>query len=134
MPARVAELDSRYGRTPVRRRRSVVSAVVAAAVLAAAVIAWSVWTGVGGSSAALDESTTNVQVEGSGAVVVGWTVSGRPGTRLVCALEAQDTAGSVVGLDEIVLPATGQVDRSGTTRVRTVRQASTGLIDSCRDA
>ena len=82
----------------------------------------------------LDVSTTGVSVQGSSATEVRWSVAGRPGTKLVCAIEAQDGAANVVGLAEVVVPVDGSATRSGTTVVRTVRAASTGLIDSCRDA
>jgi hypothetical protein len=110
-------LDERYGRTPSRRRRGRLGAVIGAAVLLIALIAWGVWTGVGGT-----------------ATPVQWLVTGRAGTTMVCAIEAQDESGAVVGLAEVVVRPTGNPIRSGTTLVRTVRAASTGLIASCRDA
>jgi hypothetical protein len=127
-------LDERYGRTPHRRRRGRISAIAAAAFVLAGVIAWSVWTGVGGATTALDVTTTGITISSDEATDVQWLVSGRPATKLICAIEATDPSGVVVGLAEIVVAPTGQVNRSGETRVRTVRRASNGLIESCRDA
>jgi hypothetical protein len=131
---RTATLDERYGRTPRRRRRSRIGAIVAGAVVLVGVIAWGVWTGVGGTATALDVTTTGITVSSDEATDVQWLVTGRAGTTLVCAIEATDESGGVVGLAEIVVAPTGQVNRSGETRVRTVRRAANGLIESCRDA
>jgi hypothetical protein len=132
--ARTTTLDERYGRTPTRRRRRRVTAITAGALALAAVVAWGVWTGVGGAADTLDPQTRTTSVRSAEATEVRWLVTGRPGTRLVCAIEARDDAGVVVGLQEVVLPATGKPNRAGTTVVRTVRRAETGLIVSCRDA
>lgn len=134
MSARTTTLDERYGRTPDRRRRGRVAAVVGGAIAVLAIAVWAVWTGVGGAVTALDVTTTGITISSDEATDVQWLVTGRAGTTLVCAIEATDGSGAIVGLAEVVVPATGQVNRSGETRVRTVRRASNGLIDSCRDA
>lgn len=127
-------LDDRYGRAPrrLRRRRLTAFAVVAALVLATAV--WAVWTGVGGAAGSLSLQTTGYTVHGDRSVTVGWLVSGDPDHRLVCAIVAQSESAEVLGLKEVVVPVTGQVDRGGTTTVRTTRRADSGLIRSCRRA
>ncbi|MBW4042052.1 MAG: DUF4307 domain-containing protein [Acidobacteria bacterium] len=134
MSARTTTLDERYGRTPDRRRRSRIGAIVAGAVVLVVVVVWAVWTGIGGAVTALDVTTTGVAISSDESTDVEWLVTGRSGTELVCAIEATDSTGAIVGLAEVVVPATGQVNRGGDTRVRTVRRASNGLIDSCRDA
>lgn len=134
MSARTTPLDERYGRTPTRRRRGRITAVVAAAAVAVGVVAWGVWTGVGGAADTLDAQTVTAAVRSDEATEVRWLVTGRPDTRLVCVIEARDNSGAVVGLVEVVLPATGDPNRRGDTVVRTVRRATTGLIVSCRDA
>jgi hypothetical protein len=131
---RTTTLDERYGRTPTRRRRGRITAIVTGGIVLVAVVVWSLWTGIGGTTTALDTTTTGVTVTNDEATDVQWLVTGRAGTKLVCAIEATDESGAVVGLAEVVLPATGQVNRGGETRVRTVRRASNGLIESCRDA
>jgi hypothetical protein len=131
---RTTTLDARYGRTPHRRRRGRITAIVGAAILLVAAVAWGVWTGVGGATTALDTTTTGITISSDEATDVQWLVTGRSGTKLVCAIEATDASGAVVGLAEVVVPVDGQVNRTGETRVRTVRRASNGLIESCRDA
>jgi hypothetical protein len=131
---RTTTLDERYGRTAQRRRRGRVTAIVAGVALVGAAAAWGVWTGVGGATTALDTTTTGITITSDQATDVQWLVTGRAGTALVCAIEATDAAGAVVGLAEVAVPADGRVNRAGETRVRTVRRASNGLIESCRDA
>jgi hypothetical protein len=132
--ARTTPLDERYGRTPTRRRRGLIGAITGGAVVLAGVVAWSVWTGIGGATDSLDAQTITSSVQSAEATEVRWLVTGKPGSRLVCAIEARDGSGVVVGLVEVVLPATGDANRRGDTVVRTVRRAATGLIVSCRDA
>jgi hypothetical protein len=131
---RTTTLDERYGRTPDRRRRTRIGAIVAGAIVLLAVVVWSLWTGIGGATTALDVTTTGITVSSDEATDVQWLVSGRADTALVCAIEATDESGVVVGLAEVRVPSTGQVNRTGETRVRTVRRAANGLIESCRDA
>ncbi len=134
MTARGSVLDARYGRTPARRRRRRFGALAAAGTAAVALLAWGLWTGIGGSTAALEVDTLAVTVDGDDATTVRWLVTGRADTELICAVEARDTVGSTVGLVEETVRPAGPPDRTGTTTVRTVRRAATGLIASCRDA
>ena len=134
MSTRTTTLDERYGRTPDRRRRGRIGAIVTGAVVLVAVIVWAVWTGVGGAVQALDVTTTGITISSDEATDVQWLVTGRSDTKLVCAIEATDDSGAILGLVEVVVPADGQINRSGATQVRTVRRATNGLIDSCRDA
>lgn len=134
MSTRTTPLDERYGRTPTQRRRGRIGAIVAAALVLVAVVSWSVWTGLGGATTSLELQTVSTVVRSDEATQVRWLVTGRPDTRLVCAIEARDGSGVVVGLVEAVLPATGDPNRRGDTVITTVRRANTGLIVSCRDA
>lgn len=131
---RVLTLDERYGRTRSRRRRGRLIAIVSGAVLVVGVVAWSLWTGIGGVTTALDVQTTDIAIHSAEETEVQWLVTGRPGTKLVCSIEAEDEQGVVVGLAEIVVSPTNSMNRTGDTVVRTVRRASNGLIRSCRDA
>ena len=134
MSTRITTLDERYGRTPRRRRRGRVGAIVAAGVVLVAAVAWGVWTGVGGATTALDVTTTGITISTDEATTVQWLVTGRSDDTLVCAIQATDASGAVVGLAEVVVRASGAINRTGATTVRTVRRASNGLIESCRDA
>lgn len=134
MSTRTTALDERYGRTPSRRRRGRVTAVGSGVAVLVATILWGVWTGVGGTTSAIAVQTTSITVVSDDTVDVQWLVTGRPGTTLVCAIQATADSGVVVGLVEVVVQPTGGMNRGGETRVRTIRRASNGLIESCRDA
>ncbi len=127
-------LEDRYGRGPERRRRGRLLGVLGAVLVLAAAAVWGIWTGVGGAAATIETSTTGYVIHGDDRVTVGWTVSGEAGTPLVCAIEAQASDDTVVGLVEVRVPVTGNPARSGTTTVLTTRTADTGLIQSCRRA
>lgn len=134
MSTRIPVLDERYGRTPARRRRGRVRAAVIGGLVLVAAIVWSIWTGVGGTTTALQVQTLGLTVVDDQTTSVQWLVTGRPTTTLVCAIEATDSSDAVVGLVEVVVPPDGRMNRTGSTRVTTVRRAANGLIDSCRDA
>jgi Domain of unknown function (DUF4307) len=133
-PTPAGRLEERYGRGPRRRGRGRLTAVIAATVLVVAAVVWAVITGFGGAGNATDLQTTGYRIESDSVVTVGWVVTGEAGDALVCAIEAQDADGSVLGLVEVRVPVTGNPARSGTTRVLTTRKADTGLIQSCRRA
>lgn len=134
MATRAPSLDERYGRTRDRRVRGRWIAIVSGVVLALGVIAWSVWTGIGGVTTALQVQTTDISIRSDEETEVRWLVTGRPDTELVCAIEAEDEQGVVVGLVQVVVSPSNSMNRTGDTVVRTVRRASNGLIHSCRDA
>lgn len=129
-------LDDRYGRTSGARRRGRRAGTVAAAAGGAALLAWLVWTGVGGAAAdPVDVRTDGFSVQSGSAVSVDWRVSGASDTPLACTIEAQAADRGIVGLVEVAVPAAaGSGERGGTTVVRTQREAVTGLISSCRRA
>ena len=125
-----AALADRYGRTRSRRRRPL--AIAAGAALAVAVAAWAVWTGVGGAVGALDLQTDGYDTHPS-SMTVRWRVGGPDGQRLVCAVEALNAGKDVVGLKAVPVRLDGGVAR-GTTEVRIVGPAVSGLLSSCRRA
>jgi hypothetical protein len=133
-PTPAARLEDRYGRTPTGRRRGRAAAIIIAAVLIVAAVVWAVLTGFGGAGNATDLQTTGFVVQSDRVTTVGWLVTGEASDPLICAIEAQDPNGSVLGLVEVRVPVTGNPARSGTTRVLTTRRADTGLIQSCRRA
>lgn len=133
-PTPGTRLEDRYGRTPRGRRggRFVAVGTAAALVLAAAI--WAALTGFGGAANATDLQTIGYTITSDSSVTIGWEVTGEASVPLVCAIEAQDANGSVLGLVEVRVPVTGAPARSGTTTVLTTRRADTGLIQSCRRA
>lgn len=126
-----ARLDARYGRAPQVRRRNRLTAWLLIVAGTVALIAWGVWSGVGGTTGdQLDITTRAFTVQGDAAVSVSWSVTGSSRPQL-CTIEADAEDKSTVGLVEVAVPAGGG---AGTTVVRTVRLAVTGLISGCRAA
>lgn len=126
-----ARLEARYGRSPAQRRGGRMMGLVLAALAVGAVVAWAVWTNVGGAAGEqLDVTTRAFTVQGDSAVAVTWSVTGSS-KRLACTIEADAEDRSTVGLVVVMVPPGGG---TGTTTVRTVREAVTGLISACRPA
>jgi hypothetical protein len=126
-----ARLEARYGRGPGMKRRNRRLGAVLAALAVAAVVAWGAWTGFGGAvGEQLDVSTRGFTVHGDSSVTVTWSVTGSS-RRLACTVEADAEDHSTVGLVVVTVPPGGG---TGTTTVRTVRTAVTGLISACRAA
>jgi hypothetical protein len=126
-----ARLEARYGRGPTARRRNRLVGLVLAVVAVVVVAVWAAWTGVGGAAGEqLDVSTRAFTVHGDSSVSVTWSVAGSS-RRLACTIEADAVDRSTVGLVVVTVPPGGG---TGTTTVRTVRQAVTGLISACRPA
>jgi hypothetical protein len=114
----------------VRRRRRLTGALLVALAVAA-VVAWAVWTRVGGAAGdQLDVTTRAFTVHGDRSVSVTWSVAGSS-ARLACTIEADAEDHSTVGLVVVMVPPGGG---TVTTTVRTVREAVTGLISACRPA
>ena len=126
-----AHLEARYGRGPAARRRNRLVGLVLAVLAAVVVAIWAVWTGVGGAAGEqLAASTKAFTVQGDSSVSVTWSVQGSS-RRLACTIEADAADHSAVGVVVVMVPPGGG---TGTTTVRTVREAVTGLISACRPA
>ncbi len=124
-------LAARYGRGPATRRRNRLAGLVLAVLAVLGVGTWAVWTNVGGAvGEQLDVTTRAFTVHGDSSVSVTWSVTGSS-KRLACTVEADAQDHSVVGLVVVEVPPGGG---TGTTTVRTVREAVTGLVSACRPA
>jgi len=121
-------MDDRYGRRPqASRNRITLLAVVGVAVLFAAttiVFAWS------RSGAQVSVSVGAYTVISDARTSVTFSVDKPDGTPVSCRVIAQDRSGTVVGSQDVTLPAAGtQVSR--TVELRTRGRAVVGKVDSC---
>jgi hypothetical protein len=128
----VSVLDTRYGRTPDRRRRTRFVAIAAAAGVLVVVVAWVIWVGLLGPASGLDSRTLGYSVQaGNAAVEVRYEVTVDAGRAASCALEAMNADFEIVGWKIVDLPASTQGTRQFTEVLRTSEPPVTGLIYRC---
>jgi len=129
------DLDARYGRTPNRRRRTIIATIALAASLALAFTAWIVWSGVAsgstGGQAAFESTDTGFTVVNDREVAVTWDFTVAPGTTARCAIQALSSNYSIIGWKIVELPASTTRTRQLSDTVRTTEPASSGLIYRC---
>lgn len=125
------ELDRRYGRS-VRRTRRTRRTVLSLAVIGAVVLtAFLVWAALANTGASIQATDTAHDIHGSTSVDVSFALVADPGTRVACALEAQDERFAVVGWRVVVLPASEEQRRAVTETVRTIGTPVTGFVSQC---
>jgi hypothetical protein len=124
-------LDARYGRTPGRRRRAVLLAIVVGAAVLVTVVVWVIWVGLFTPNAAVQsEDVGSTPVDDSTIRVVS-QISADPGAHVHCSVEALTEDFAVVGWKVVALPPTEHRVQRVTTTVRTTQRAVSGLIGSC---
>jgi hypothetical protein len=124
-------LDDRYGRSPARRRRSLVLAVIVAVIIAVTFGVWVIWAGPGQDDHGLDSEDVGYRVESNEMTLVHSQVSADPGTKVDCAVQVLDRSFSIVGWKIVSIPASTQNTTSIDTQVRTSARGVTGLINKC---
>lgn len=125
------DLDTRYGRTPSSRRKTVWVVAASAVGFAAVFVAWLVWGGLLEPPSQLEVIDTQHEVLSDSEVSVTWQVNVQPGTDVRCAVQALDSRFAIVGWKVVELPASEQRTREYTDTVRTTELAVTGLIYRC---
>jgi hypothetical protein len=127
----MSTLDSRYGRTPERQRRTRLIAILAGAGVLGVVTAWVLWVGLLGPSASLGSRDLGYQVDGDSAVEVRYEVTMDAGQTASCALEALNSDFGIVGWKVVDIPASEKGTRQFRETLRTSEPAVTGLIYRC---
>jgi hypothetical protein len=127
----MSTLDSRYGRTPERQRRTRLIAILAGAGVLGVVTAWVLWVGLLGPSASLGSRDLGYQVDGDAAVEVRYEVTMDAGQTASCALEALNSDFGIVGWKVVDIPASEKGTRQFRETLRTSEPAVTGLIYRC---
>jgi hypothetical protein len=129
--AHATELDVRYGRTPGRRRRAIVVAIVVGALVLVTVVAWVVWVGLFTPASSIDNQDVGYTHVGDSALAITEQVSVDPGTRVTCSFEGLDEKFAVVGWKVVDLPASTQRTTDHTVEVRISQPAVNGTVGSC---
>ena len=120
------ELDDRYGRTRRRRLPWIIGIV-----LAVVVVGYFSWSTITQSMNSVDADDLGFEVSDQYSVEVRFQVSGVAGKDVACAVEALDEEFGVVGWKVVEIPASEEHSRAITEHVRTVAEATTGLVNSC---
>ncbi|MGN6325122.1 DUF4307 domain-containing protein [Pseudolysinimonas sp.] len=129
--ASAANLDRRYGRTPGRRRRAVVLAVVVGAAVLAAAIAWVIWVGLFAPGTAIDNQDVGYRHVDATTIAVTEQISTNPGTAVTCSFEAVDEKHAIVGWKVVDLPASTERTYRHTERIRVSQPAVNGSVGAC---
>ena len=127
----MSTLDSRYGRTPERRRRTRLIGILAAIGVVVVVGAWVLWVGLLGPSASLGSRDLGYVLDGDSAIEVRYEVTLDAGQTASCALEALNSDFGIVGWKVVEIPPSEKGTRQFRETLRTSEQAVTGLIYRC---
>ncbi len=120
------QLADRYGRTRTRRTPWIIAAAVALVLVA--VYAWGI---VAQSMNSVDADDLGFTLVDEHSVDVRFQLTGVQGKDVVCVVEALDEEFGVVGWKVVELPAGEGHTQAHATRVPTVGEATTGLVNSC---
>ncbi|MES2172188.1 MAG: DUF4307 domain-containing protein [Actinomycetota bacterium] len=124
-------IDSRYGRTPSRRRRQRWLYIGGGVAVAIVVVAWVVWAGLDQAGATMDAEDVGNTIVNSHTVKVTYQVSMPPGQTAKCALQVQASDHSIVGWKIVDVPASKAFTNTYTQVVKSVGKPTTGLIYEC---
>jgi len=124
-------IEARYGRTPERRRRTRLIAVIVGAGVVLAVGAWVLWVGLLGPSASLGSRDLGYVLDGDSRIEVRYEVTMDAGDTASCALQALNTDFGIVGWKVVEITASEKGTRQFRETLRTSEQAVTGLIYRC---
>lgn len=120
------QLDDRYGRAGRRRLPWIVGIGLAAVVVAAFA-----WMTVSQSMNSVTADDLGFEVVDEHSVEVRFQVAGVAGRDVICAVEALDEEFGVVGWKIVEIAGGEQHTQAQTTRVPTVAEATTGLVNTC---
>lgn len=124
-------IEERYGRTPDRRQRTRLLAILAAVGVIVVVIAWVVWVGLFGAQAGLGTRDLGYVLDGDTAIEVRYEVTVDAGRTSACALQALNSDFGIVGWKVIDIPASDKGTRQFRETLATSEPAVTGLIYRC---
>jgi hypothetical protein len=124
-------LQSRYGRTPGRRRRDRWLLAGGAVAILAIVTAWAFWAGWDNNQADLQATDTAYTIADAHHVEITFTINTKPGTGVTCALQALNDDYAIVGWRIVSYPASDARVSTHTETIRTIAQSNTGLINTC---
>ncbi|WP_166805547.1 DUF4307 domain-containing protein [Cryobacterium sp. Hb1] len=130
-PIESAVIQSRYGRTPTRKKRDRRILWGLGGIFVLVLGAWVVWTGLDGASTQIEARDIGHTIIDAHSVSVTFEVALPVNRTASCAVQALNESYSVVGWKIIDLPASTLYNRSFTEILRTTDLSNTGLIYQC---
>ena len=125
------EIEARYGRTPLAKKRKRLFAYTAAGGFVVVLAAWLFWGGVIDNLETVDAQNTGHTLISDSEVEVTWQLTATPGQDVGCAVQALNSSFGIVGWKIVQIPGSSERTRSITESVRTTEQSVTGLIYRC---
>ena len=129
--APAANLDRRYGRTPGRRRRAVIVAIVVGAAVLATAVAWVIWVGLFTPDSAIDNQDIGYRHVDASTIAVTEQISTDPGTRITCSFEGLDEKFAIVGWKVVDIPPSTARTFTHTVELRVSQPAVNGTVGGC---
>lgn len=130
-PIESVVIQSRYGRTPARKRRDRRVLWALGGIFVLVLGAWVLWTGLDGASTQIEARDIGHTIINEHTVSVTFEVSLPANRTASCAVQALNESFSVVGWKIIDLPPSTLYTRSFTEILRTTNMSNTGLIYQC---
>lgn len=124
-----AMLDERYGRSGSPWRRRIL--VGFAALVLVGLLGYVAWSTVTTAAVQVSSDDIGFTVKDEHAVEVSFQFASAPGQAVTCAVEALDEDFGIVGLRVIEYPPAESHAQRVTETVRTVAEATTGLVQGC---
>ena len=131
VPEESAGIQSRYGRTPMRKRRDRRILWGLGGIFVLVLGAWVLWTGLDGASTQIEARDIGHTIIDEHSVSVTFEVALPVNRTASCAVQALNESYSVVGWKIIDLPPSSLYNRSFTEVLRTTDLSNTGLIYQC---
>lgn len=125
------DLDARYGRTPARRARLRLFAIVAAVAVAIVVGGWVVWAGLFAPAASLEAKDIGFETLSSTSVEVRWQLTAPAGSDVSCAVKAVSDKHAVIGWKIVDVEPSELTTRNLAATLRTSEPPNGGLIYRC---
>ncbi|MCU1438402.1 MAG: DUF4307-like protein [Naasia sp.] len=125
------DLDARYGRSTVSRRRQRWIAIAGAVGVALVMIAWVVWVSGDRDQPMLASRDTGYEVISDTDTLVRYEVTVDPGTAVRCAVQAWNSDNDIVGWKIVDVPPAEERIRVFVQPLETVNRAYTGLLSRC---
>jgi len=128
---RVPPLDTRYGRTPQRKRRDRWLLIFGGIAAVAIATVWAFWAGWDNDQANLETTDTAYTIPDDSHVDISFSINAPVGTPVTCALQALNEDFAIVGWRIVEYPGSASRLTAHTESIRTIMKPNTGLINTC---